>query len=297
MKWTPCRRRTRQSGTPNDSTDSTRPVDELATTTAKNAGIGICQLCNARARTTREHVYPKWFLERWPTSTGPFTTHHNGEPLRTRAGKKQQTERLSPILLAICETCHRALNAHYEVPAKTPVRTLLDDGKVLTTQAEVDVVARWMIKTLALCRHPNSRHKGNLFRRNVPGLTNFAPINPWDPFPTKLADEIRAGVAPTEVAMWMARATDVPGVVDPPLPWEGWGTRPPEHQSFTMFSVDGDEFAVFHLAYHPGRSHLDHPFIATGQAVQLWPEPPTSVSLALPAPVPRGTRMHSVWPR
>ena len=294
MKWTLCRRRARQSGTSDDSTDLTSLVDERAATTAKN--VGICQLCNERARITREHVFPQWFLKRWPAGEGPFTTHFNREPLRTRAGKERKTDRLSPIFLDICETCHRALNAHYEVPAKTPVRALLDDGNVLS-QADVDVVARWMIKTLALSRHPNSRHEGNLVRRIVPGLVNFAPINPWDPFPPRLAEEIRTGVAPTEVSLWMARAADDPGVSDPPLPWESWGARPPQHQSFTMFSADGGEFAVFHLAYHPGRSHLEHPFVATNQAVRLWPNPPASLDLTTPDPVPKETRMHSVWPR
>lgn len=258
--------------------------------------VDICQLCSARGAITREHVFPQWFLKRWPDTEGPFTMYRDGEPLRTQSGEERRSDHLSRIFLAICESCRQALNKHYEVPGKTPVRTLLDDRHALGSQTAVDVVARWMIKTLALYHHPNSRHQGNLVRPAVQGMADYAPTNPWDPFPAKLADEIRTGVAPTEVSLWMARTTTDPEVTDPPLPWEGWATRPPEHQSFIGFSADSDEFAVFQLAYHPGRSHLDHPFVATGQAVQLWPSPPESVSLETPDPVPMGTRMHSVFP-
>lgn len=222
--------------------------------------------------------------------------HRNRKAARDRNGAERRSPHLSRVFLEICQICHTALNTHYEDRAKEPVREILDRGNDLHTRDDVDAVARWMIKTLALYRHPNSRHEGSVFRPRPDGEDDFEPLHAWDPFPAELARAIRTGTAPTEVSLWLALATDAPGAEDPALSWDVWATVPPEQLCTIGFSVAAGR-AEFQLAYHPERPDLEHPFAATGQVVRLWPDPPASVSLAALTPVPLTTRLPSAFAR
>lgn len=247
-----------------------------------------CQLCMTATELTREHVLPQWFLERWNSNDGPYTAKLNGEQVTKRDGTTERTlDHIGVIILLICKPCHLKLNELYENAAtKDAVRELLDGSLALSSPAAVELVAKWMVKTLALSRHPASRHEINVGKR----YGDARPIGAWNPLPETYAPNILSGRVPPETSLWLAVADNDTGVDDPSFIVPG---RCVDAVCTLGFNTTRGQ-AFFQLVHHPGILPT-HPFAADNLVVQLWPDPPPVLDLSAITAVRRNTRLGSVF--
>jgi hypothetical protein len=85
-----------------------------------------CVFCPNPSSKIGEHVLPRWLLERFSESEGPYTLLRNGQPVLTKRGDPRTQASIGSITLPVCETCNAMLNRRFEEPAKDVVRRLLE---------------------------------------------------------------------------------------------------------------------------------------------------------------------------
>ncbi|MFI5987655.1 hypothetical protein ACIBEA_43205 [Streptomyces sp. NPDC051555] len=172
--------------------------------------------------------------------------------------------------------CNDWLNTTFEQPAKTPVRTLLDDLRPISG-SEVNTFARWAVKTLLLAAHPEAVYSEPPQRDR----------QPWE-FPSEWLTGLRnTGELPVDLSLWLGildpKAPDGEAVPDERLllpriqhPDGGGGPGQATHLGFGL--PDG-RVAQFQLLSHP-KMDVDHPFEGAGLVARLWPTPPDHLDLA-----------------
>ncbi|MFE3444178.1 hypothetical protein ACFXNW_14200 [Nocardia sp. NPDC059180] len=259
-----------------------------------------CALCGGTNNVTREHVYPSWFLKRWDATAavdGPFSTKINGVELLRRDGAIATNPRIGRVMLDLCQSANGCLNTAFELPAKDPVRRLLDEGSPLLSPDEVHHLARWMVKTLLLAAHPASEHTAFASRRVNKKNTN----SPWLDYSKKIADALEAGRLPDDATLWVA-VTGPNGQPDPDYEpvYLRHTTRADDeggtgHVRTTGFNLlGGDRMVLFQLVHHPLHD-LTHPFRGTGTVTQLWPNAPAALDLSTHRLLDHATRLSHVF--
>lgn len=231
-----------------------------------------CSLCVSGTSTpTGEHVWPRWFLKRFPASEGPYTLQINGEPQTDRDGKPVSHSSIARVKLPMCEACNRKLNDRFEQTAKPVVRRVFDtNGGIVLSPRDATAFSLWFLKTMLLLAHPQAVHS------QLGG-----PMLPWaDDTDGDIYAWLVAGRAPPDhLSMWVTRrgSGSIPVQDATRLP------LPRVHSDGQMYRTQhkhvGLEPFDFHLLHHP-RWPLDHPLMRSGSALQLHPMLPGGLQLA-----------------
>lgn len=175
------------------------------------------------------------------------------------------------VHVPICETCNSTLNRTIEEPAKSIVRSLprSDEADWPSLEpADCKSLAWWFLKVILLQAHPESREDNPRHDRQT---------------------RVRFAEMPPEWIGWLASATP------PPAAFSVWASRRPP-DSETSPPSDGRTIALpatvsvgsrtlrfvartvglglldVTIVWHPERG-IDHPLVAEGRAVRLWPDP------------------------
>ena len=234
----------------------------------------LCALCDEGRLSTRsgEHVWPTWFLKRFPDTDGPYTLLKNGEPQRNRDGGAVTHSSIARVNLPACEVCNPELQRRFETNAKEPIRRMLDaDGSIVLPAPEADAVSLWFVKTLMLLAHPRAEHSqlgGAMF--------------PWDdPIEPDLYSWMVDGAAPPDyVSLWVQRPAGDSKIRSDteymPLPTVHAGAERyvSRHRQVGLGSLQ------FHVMVHPVWT-VEHPLEATGQAIRLFPRESVDLDLNL----------------
>ena len=245
-----------------------------------------CALCSSRPSSpTGEHVWPRWYLESFPDSEGPYTRLVDGraETKRDEVTVRTQSS-VERVKLPCCVECNGILEVRFERPAKSVVRRLMaTDGHTTLNAGEADALGLWLLKTWLLLAHPAARS-------STPGRSPQR----WDLslVPTDIYDwTVNDRPAPTGFSVWTAREVQ-----------ESGGTTPGRRIPLPRVVADGQTvaFQVFRcavrfldvtLVYHPGWL-IAHPLELEGRAERLWPTSGRAINFdALPPVASRDT----VW--
>ena len=95
-----------------------------------------CIFCNNPSG-SREHVWPKWLLER--KDLGPF---------RLKIGNGQ--EKVIDVELqvkTVCGKCNNGWMSDLEAEAKPILEQMFDDKPISLDQKQQEIIARWLMKT------------------------------------------------------------------------------------------------------------------------------------------------------
>ncbi|MFH8691191.1 hypothetical protein ACH4EC_30510 [Streptomyces anulatus] len=249
-----------------------------------------CALCGAPVKKRREHVRPRWLLDRYKND-GPFTFYRGGEPIPYRSGVTERPQ-LSRVMAPACDQyneggrdCNGWLVTNFEKPAKEPVRALLDSKPV--SGIAVEAVARWAVKTLLLEQHSQA-HEAEL-----PNLERDA----WLSLDNMLFGMRATGQLPPELSLWCAvtsqedlgPVTPDEVVLLPRLVVAGQATAVFQYSAIGYGMIDGRQLAL-QLLHHP-YVEVEHPFEAANLATRLWPKPPATLDPAkMPTLSIQGTR-------
>ncbi len=229
-----------------------------------------CVLCPSPSEGVGEHVLSAWFLGDF-AGEGPFTTDKGGTPYTTRAGKAEHPT-LSGVHVPMCQAHNAVLNQTIEEPAKPVIRVLFEDGADTAwpclDAGQGRALAKWLLKVGVLWAHPESSH-------DHPGVDRDG------------SRPILDAITP-EWLSWMAEETD------PPSAYSVYVQRQPVRADDPVEVVPTQhvhlprEVVVDHarhhfaartlglrslrvtIVWHPGWP-IDHPLLAEGKAVQLWP--------------------------
>jgi hypothetical protein len=113
-----------------------------------------CIFCNNPSG-SREHVWPKWILER--KDLGPF---------RLKIGNGQ--EKVIDVELqvkTVCGKCNNGWMSDLEAEAKPILEQMFDDKPISLDQKQQEIIARWLMKTAMVYDSVKGRAAPNLFYR------------------------------------------------------------------------------------------------------------------------------------
>ena len=233
----------------------------------------VCPLCECEGEVSREHVLPEGLDDIFVVG-GPFTTEVNGEPLLRRDGAVRRTN-VTRYLLDVCEDRNGWLDKHFEKPGQGAVRAVFT-GETIEAE-EVDAFARWVIKTVLLLLHPNTRRLSDGYE---------AVIRARPPWAADFARRLRdTGDIPEEISVWTHTSSETAPVRDiPPLDINlqrgtalgvSFGERETGNGHLLELGIptSNGRRLGFHIVFHDVRG-LANPWEALGYSVQLWPTPP-----------------------
>jgi hypothetical protein len=231
-----------------------------------------CVFCTNPSVGVGEHVWPTWFINEFH-GQGPFTSAHGGETYMTRNGTPQRSSALPGVHVPMCDACNAALNTHLEVPAKPIVRKLLTHGDssedLCVSDAESAALAGWLLKVGVLSAHPTRRH-------DLPAMDSDGDVPMLSVVQPEWLSWMTTGNAPPDGFSVYLTRRELNG--DPPLNASDreWIVLPriivDDRDLGFMQRSFGFKGVNLTIVWHP-EWPIDHPQVAAGRAVQLWPAP------------------------
>jgi hypothetical protein len=225
-----------------------------------------CACCGQAGKRTVEHVVPQWFISRFFPGG---TTYHllvNGCDHSRRDGSQWAIDHFNRFLLDVCERCNGLLGTRFEQGSTKSAVEAFFDGRALLGD-DPDLFGEWIVKTLILIGHPNTR------RGHPPPDSS----NQSDPLNARLVGWLPSGSPPDFLSCWVARSNRyaVGGANrerTTQLSLPSFQINHERHDaqiiSFGLAGA-GEQFFNFHLVYHPGVK-LEHPLEGSG-ATRVWP--------------------------
>ncbi|MBB5871893.1 hypothetical protein F4553_005272 [Allocatelliglobosispora scoriae] len=157
-----------------------------------------CVFCSGPVSGQGEHVLPNWVLYRFDNSSRSFTSKMNGTPLGRPIPHHPRVR-----LKEVCGhggtgDCNRWLNMTFEDPMRPAVK------KALTGIARLDETnnakfAQWLLKTMLLLAHPQTRWDGSEEARG------------WSDYPETWLPNLKAtGMFPDDLSCGSRSMTKTP---------------------------------------------------------------------------------------
>lgn len=230
-------------------------------------------MCGVRPATTREHIWPRWYLKRMDAKSPPtMIWTRNGEPILDRRGDPVAPKERQRVLLDICERCNTELDRRFEKTAKAPIEELILDGWAGThSAAEWSAVGMWFAKVTLMLGHSNARIGHDL-------LNEQARIEFDGPMPD-YSWMVDGSAPPSDLSLFVFRA-DMESdeekfrLVLPSSVLNDDGTVAQVH----VFSVAMEGISVT-VVSHPG-TVVEHPMVKIGEAAELLHSPPDEFDLS-----------------
>lgn len=287
------------------SVDPRRPLRwgySVAAVSGRKSFTNIpCALCDTHLSSRKgEHVLPQFLLRAlFPEDPNGYYTEVGGDRVVDRAGNNKLSPSVARRQLPVCNattggTCNDVLAQRFEREHTTAqVLRYFTDPFGTFTAKEVADTGIWWLKTLLLCTHPQTQASDEIGPRG------------WDPINPALYSWLVDGSAPPAwLSVWMVVLED--SNTDDDAAADGGDESEPAidlpHFSVGGVSYTSQQFPLglrhlrFQLVHHPGWVPMN-PFESSGQAVRLWPSPPSGLDLgAVPRVGPDdASRLKTLW--
>jgi hypothetical protein len=112
-----------------------------------------CIFCDNPAG-NREHVWPRWILER--TNLGGFR-------LKIAGGTEKLLKNVELTVKTVCQSCNNGWMSTLEAEAMPILTEIFEDKTVVLNQEQQQTIARWLMKTAMVYDSIKGRNAPNIF--------------------------------------------------------------------------------------------------------------------------------------